>query len=647
MVTFHEFTSALTAAEDEHGPLEPSAPSSSTFRKARGDIGNAEIAKVKSAVQHLIEKSLLHLDDYGEWQRLSMAMKHSLGDAGFDLFHEFSAGAAGYEGEADCRTTWDSVGEPPDKPLTVATYYKRAKDAGWKWASAGNGAAGAGKPKSPAPAIVVRSLVAEAGDLLWVDMQGGPHVTFRKVVADGRTRELHAPIDGSAYRSELCARYANAVPDKVLSKVQLDLVVGLLTHQAKDGGKHQTFLRSGMHEGALYIDLGQPSGRAVRVHPDGVTIVDQVPIRFLYRGEGMGELPLPEPGGTIADFQRHYNLSPEDVVSLVAFQLVALVGAESYPIGHIDGRQGTGKSTLADMTVSLVDPPGQRKDGRSTFSGSEEDLYIRVSNAHLPYFDNISVVDQKASDWICRLSTGGKFSTRVRYTDREEHSISLCRPVLATAIGSPTKRGDFVDRMIRVTALPVTHYRTEKRVWRDFEADRPKLFGFLIHAAQIALRNLEQAEQDMDDGAVEAARMSDFGAVIEAAAEVLGLQPGEFSYGQRRLQEQMQAEAAIGNPLVLALHEHLSRSPEVRELEGTAGEILATVKNPTYTPPNWPSATQLKRILMRDSAGIAALGLSVTFIKPQGNCHQYRYRIGRSEGFVPTKERSAIEKSAF
>lgn len=120
-------------------------------------------------------------------------------------------------------------------------------------------------------------------------------------------------------------------------------------------------------------------------------------------------------------------------MNLVAFQLVALVGAESYPIGLIDGQQGTGKSTLGDMTLSLVDPPGQRKEGRSTFSANERDLYIRASNSHLPYFDNISIVDQNASDWICRLSTGGKFSTRVYYTNREEHSISLCRPVLATA----------------------------------------------------------------------------------------------------------------------------------------------------------------------------------------------------------------------
>ena len=178
MVTFDEFTSALTAAEDEHGPPEPPAPSSLSFRKAQGSTADAEITKLRSALQHLIDEGLLDLSDYNEWQHLCMAAKHSLGGAGFDLFHEFSAGAAGYEGEADCRKTWDSVGEPPDKPLTTATYYKRAGEAGWKWASVSNGAAGAGKPKPPAPAIVVRSLVAEAGDLLWVDMQGEPHVTF-------------------------------------------------------------------------------------------------------------------------------------------------------------------------------------------------------------------------------------------------------------------------------------------------------------------------------------------------------------------------------------------------------------------------------------------------------------------------------------
>lgn len=180
----------------------------------------------------------------------------------------------------------------------MATYCNRAKEAGWKPAKTGRGAAAAGKSKAPEPAVIVRGLVTEAGDSLWVDTQGDAHVTFEIGVGDGVRRKLHASVDGSAYRSELCARYADAVPDKVLSKMQLDLAVGLLSHQAKNGGKHQTFLRSGMHEGALYIELGQLSGRAVRVHPlEGISIVDEPRSAFSTAARVWVSCPCLNPAG--------------------------------------------------------------------------------------------------------------------------------------------------------------------------------------------------------------------------------------------------------------------------------------------------------------------------------------------------------------
>ena len=54
---------------------------------------------------------------------------------------------------------------------------------------------------------------------------------------------------------------------------------------------------------------------------------------------------------------------------------------------------------------------------------SEHDLYIAADNAHVVALDNISTLPPWLSDALCRLSTGGGFSTRTLYENREEESL--------------------------------------------------------------------------------------------------------------------------------------------------------------------------------------------------------------------------------
>lgn len=628
---FEDFIAALETSEKTHR-IEPPVRSAPRGNPSSSNE-QSDLQRDKSALEHLIVNSGLDLGDRQQWINVGIALKNTHGDDGFDLWQKMSAAADGYVDEVDCQKTWDSFSPPDGPPLTIGTYIAKAKKAGWKAPRNPKG-----KKKKPAPAIIAVSLAEKAGDEFWMDMQGRPFVSFSVNRSDGKKRILHTVLDGRYYREELCARYTKFEVNKVLAKEQLNNAIQLLSAKSRKGPNHEVLLRTGESGDAIYITLGTPDGRAVEVTADGWKLVHDTPIRFLHRGEGMGELPEPKHGGTLDDFYRHYNTSPTDALRLVAVQIAALAGSPSHVIAVIDGGQGTGKSTLGDMVISLVDPPAQRKQARSNFSADERNLYIRASHAHMPYFDNISFVDQSSSDMLCRLTTGGSFSTRTLYTDDEERTVSVLRPILVTCIGSPTSRGDFLDRCVMVTALPVATRRTEQKVWASFEADRGKLFGFLLTAIQHHLRNRKTVLEAIENGNIKAPRMADFAAIIEGAAQFLGLKQGEFSEIMLTAQKLAQAESAMGDPLVIAIHDYLS--VEKHELiKIRARDLLSKVK-PYETPRNWPAVNKVKDRLRRNVQGLAALGITIEVSPPSGRANVMLFTLHRTENFQPSDRKT-------
>lgn len=627
------FVAALEAAEAALGQTAPAKP---VAKQSITHIG--EVAKSEDAIRYLIEKSAIDLGGYQDWHRVLMALKQTHGDAAWPLALQLSASAANFDGDDACRAKWDSFGKPEGAPLTMATFYKLARDQGWE--DKGREAQSGGrKSQQPATAVLAKNLAEEAGDEFWLDMNGEAFATFEINHPDGTVQKINARIDSSIYKQELGSRLTETYRDKVLSAEQTKTAVGLLQHKAKSGGRHPTYLRSGEHDGAVYISLGRKDGSVIRIDSEGWCLVQDPPVKFIYSAGTKGELPIPEPGGSLVDFVRHFNLSRSDTQRLVAIMTVALMGAPSFPICLIEGEQGTGKSTLGDMVLSLVDPAAERKNGRSAFSSDERNLMIKAAHNHLLFFDNISSIDQDTADALCRLATGGSFSVRTMYTNSEETTFAAVRPVMATCIGSPTHRGDFLDRTVRVTAMRVDRYKTEAQLWHAFESDRPKLFGFLVELIQLALRNKPTVQEAIDTGTLKLPRLSDFAAVVEAAAELLGLEPGEFSRSLLSEQRNLQAESALGNPLVLAIHDYFStRAGD--SLEVTARELLIKLQSPGYEWKAMPNANQVKKVLTRNAAGIQALGLKVEVIDPKGRENVCRYRISRLPNFQPSSQDS-------
>jgi hypothetical protein len=223
-------------------------------------------------------------------------------------------------------------------------------------------------------------------------------------------------------------------------------------------------------------------------------------------------LPVPERGGSLDDLRPFVNVaSDDDFILLAAWILAALRSRGPYPVLVLLGEHGTAKTTTARVCRRLVDPSASdvRAEPREP-----RDLMVAATSGHVVALDNISRLPDWLSDSICRLSTGGGFSTRALYTDQDEVIFEATRPVILNGITSIVTRGDLLDRAIVLT-LPVI--RDPKRLvetdyMRAFEVARPRILGALLDAVVVGLRRHRHVQLDR------LPRMADF-AVWTTACE--------------------------------------------------------------------------------------------------------------------------------
>jgi hypothetical protein len=112
------------------------------------------------------------------------------------------------------------------------------------------------------------------------------------------------------------------------------------------------------------------------------------------------------------------NIASEtDWILLLAWLVAALRPRGPYPILVLHGEQGSAKSTTCRVLRALLDPNTAPLRGEPR---ELRDVMIAASNGWVISLDNLSHLPIWLSDALCRLATGGGFSTRELYTDSEE-----------------------------------------------------------------------------------------------------------------------------------------------------------------------------------------------------------------------------------
>ena len=341
---------------------------------------------------------------------------------------------------------------------------------------------------------------------------------FYARVPVGDRHEVHG-LKSAAFRDWLIDGHV-AAHGELPTELTIRRVLSVLEARARaKAGMSSIFIRVSRDnavddDSSSYIDLGDPSGRAVKIGAQGWSVVDQTGIHFR-RPEGLLPLPIPSQDGSIEPLRLYVNLNDSDFRLLVGWLAAAFRPVGPYPILALYGEQGSAKSTVARIIRMLVDPQASALLAEPR---NLRDLMVTAVNGWLLAFDNISTIPDWLSDSLCRLSTGGGFATRTLYSNDQRRIIHAQRPVVLNGIEDFVRRGDLADRGVFLHLPPIdpNRRRTEAEFWKSFHQDYTRILGGLLHAVVAGLRELPAVRVE------KLPRMADFATFGEAVGRGLG-----------------------------------------------------------------------------------------------------------------------------
>jgi hypothetical protein len=347
---------------------------------------------------------------------------------------------------------------------------------------------------------------------------------------------------------------------------------------AQDTDESRLYLRTAQHQGALWLDLGDHTGRVVRITANGWTVEDSSPVLFR-RTALTGVLPEPKRGDDLGGLWDWLNVTPDDR-SLVAAELVArLFSEQPHVILSLLGEQGTGKSTALRVLVSLLDPSPVplRKPPR------DADSWITAAaGSWVVGLDNLSDVPPWLSDSLCRASTGDGDVRRKLYSDSDYTVFSFRRCVLFSAIDVGALAPDLADRTVAINLDLISDEARsdEETFWGRWADAHPQLLGAVLDLAARVIARLPAVKL------TKTPRMADFARILAAVDAELG--SAAFSrYSQQA--ENLAEESLDNDPFARAIRETIT------DFTGTSGALLQEVKpqREDWKPPKgWPASSR-------------------------------------------------------
>jgi hypothetical protein len=296
-------------------------------------------------------------------------------------------------------------------------------------------------------------------------------------------------------------------------------------------------IRVAEYGGNLYIDLANRDRQIVKVTPGEWSVVDDPgPVRFI-RPFGLLPLPVPLPGGSLAELRQFVNVDDDDVPLLLAFTVGAFHPTGPYTLLQVNGEQGSAKSSLLRWLHDFIDPSIATG---GTLPKDERDLLVAAQLRWLVSYDNVDQLNRKMSSLLCMLATGASSANRKLFTDDSQSILKAKRPVILTAIANVVTASDLLDRTLTLV-LPVIspeHRKSEFAISQELRRDgvRGRILGFILDGVAAAIAGHAKVQRgDMP-------RMADLFSWATAAEPALGLKPGSAIEALKRQSREQSAE---------------------------------------------------------------------------------------------------------
>jgi hypothetical protein len=394
---------------------------------------------------------------------------------------------------------------------------------------------------------------------------------------------------------------------KTASSQAMQDALGVLEAKAViEGPRRSVHVRVAEQNGNIYVDLADDLWEVIEITPHGWHILPNSPVMFR-RAKAMLPLPIPVEGGRIDELRRFVHLGDDEWTLLIAWLLAALRPTGPFSVLNVQGEHGSGKSTVCRMARAMVDPNTSplRSEPRDA-----RDLMIAANNGGVIALDNLSRVQPWLSDCLCRLSTGGGFSTRTLFENDEETVFDSQRPVIINGIDDVATRADLLDRCLHLNLprIDQSDRRSEAAMWREFHLAQPRVLGGLLMAVSCALRNLSTTCLPMMP------RMADFALWVTAAEPALGWESGRFMLAYTANQDAGNEMALEASPVGKAVIDFID---EVGEWSGTMTELLGELERradqKTKSIKSWPkSSSALGTAVKRLAPNLRKAGINVS-----------------------------------
>jgi hypothetical protein len=345
----------------------------------------------------------------------------------------------------------------------------------------------------------------------------------------------------------------------------------------------------------------------------------------------MQSLPEPVSGGSITPLWELLNVTKAQRPLVAGALLNYFHPHGPYFVLNLVGEQGAAKSCAARIIRQLVDP---NENPLRSPPKEERDLLVQAACNRCVALDNLSSLPPWLSDGLCRLSTGGGHSARELYTDLEEISLAVKRPVILNGIEDVATRPDLAERVLQIELETIDDDKriTEKHLWREFDKKKTVIFSGILDGLVCALSNQDEVKLDS------LPRMADAALWATAGETAVGFERGAFMAAYRQNLDEGAIASVEAHPVGVAIRELLKRQDQ---WGGEPAELLETlnpiVSEETRRSKQWPkNARSLGHCLRRLAQALRRAGIE--FDRDRGKRREIRLcnRREKTSGTSPT-----------
>lgn len=284
-----------------------------------------------------------------------------------------------------------------------------------------------------------------------------------------------------------------------------------------DSPKVRMFNRVGKKEGAFYYDLCDK--RFLKITSSGWEMVQAFPLFRRYKHQQAQVEPVT--GGDVWDIFKFLTISEDDKLLVLVFLISLFIPGIAHPILAVCGDQGSAKSFLCNILNRMIDPTLTE---RIIQPKNERDLIQTLRQKYVTVLDNISKIDQRVSDILCQVCTGGGVSYRQLYTDEGENIAQFRHVVVINSIMLAIVNPDLMDRAIilKLQRIAQDKRKPEQDLWDEFNHAQPKILGGIFDIIVKAMGIYPTVKID------KLPRLADFAKWGYAIAEALGKSGKKF-----------------------------------------------------------------------------------------------------------------------